>query len=158
MSEGSSLRERFGNTGSFVLGWFLVIVGIPLWPLPGPGTIVVVAGVALLSRHYVWAQKLLDPLQRRAVTAAKFGVATWPRIAFSAFGGLWLFAAGIVWWINPEIPEFDLLGKHFGPPLPLGGWGTGLGLMASAVAGWGLLAYSVKRWRHPETAESETVN
>lgn len=150
MTQGSPLSERFGRTGSFVLGWILVVVGIPLMPLPGPGTIVLVAGVALLSRHYVWAQRLLDPLQKRAITAAKVGVATWPRIAFSAFGGLWLLVLGIVWWINPEIPEFDLLGKHFGPPLPLGGWGTGLGLIASAFAGWGLLAYSVRRWHNAD--------
>ena len=149
MSRGLPLRERFTSTGSFVLGWILVVVGIPLMPLPGPGTIVLVAGVALLSRHYEWARRVLGPLEKRAITAAKIGVATWPRIAFSAFGGVWLFALGIVWWINPEIPEFDLLGKHFGPPLPLGGWATGLGMIASALVGWGLLIYSVKRWHKP---------
>lgn len=146
MNEGAGLRERFGSTGSFVLGWALVVVGIPLMPLPGPGTIVIVAGVALLARHYVWAQKLLDPLRTKAVEAARVGVETWPRITGSALGGLWLFCLGIVWWMSPTIPEFDLLGRHFGPRLPFAGWGTGLGLVASALAGWSLLAYSVKRW------------
>lgn len=146
MKEGTQLRERVGSTGSFVLGWTLVVVGIPLLPLPGPGTIVLVAGVALLSRHYVWARKLLDPLRTRAVDAARHGVRTWPRITMSALGGLWLFCLGVVWWISPTIPEFDVIDYRLGPHLPFPGWGAGLGLIASAIVGWGLLAYSVKRW------------
>lgn len=147
MTEGRGLKERLGSTGSFVLGWFLVIVGIPLLPLPGPGTIVIVAGVALLSRHYVWAQKILDPLRTRAVDAAKIGVATWPRIISSAIGGLWIFIFGIIWWRSPRIPMFDFVGHHFGPYLPFAGWATGLGMIASAFVGWGLLVYSIKQWR-----------
>ena len=141
------MHERIGSTGSFVVGWILVVVGIPMIPFPGPGTIVLVAGVALLSRHYVWAQKLLDPLRTRAVEAARFGVATLPRIAMSALGALTVFAVGIALWMSPTIPEFDLLGLHFGPALPFSGWAAGLGLIASAVVGLSLLAYSVKRWR-----------
>ena len=147
MSEDTRLRDRIGNTGSFILGWTLVVVGIPLMPLPGPGAIVLVTGVALLARHYVWAQKLLDPLRSRAIKAAKVGVETWPRITTSALGGLWLFVLGIVWWISPTIPEFDVVGYHFGPQVPFAGWSVGVGLVASALAAWGLLAYSVKRWR-----------
>jgi uncharacterized protein (TIGR02611 family) len=147
MSEEARLRNRIGNTVSFILGWFLVIVGIPLIPLPGPGTIVLVSGVALLSRHYVWAQRLLDPLRKRAIDAAKLGVETVPRIVMSALGGLWLFSLGVALWVDPAIPEFEILGRQFGPHLPLSGWATGLGLIASALVGWGLLAYSVKRWR-----------
>lgn len=147
MSAGARLRERLNSTGSFFLGWFLVVAGVILWPLPGPGTIVLVAGVALLSRHYVWAQRILEPLRTKAVAAAKLGVATWTRITASALGGLWLFGLGILWWVSPDIPEFDFIGFHFGPRLPLAGWGTSLGLLTSAFVGWGLLAYSVKRWR-----------
>jgi len=50
-------------------------------------------------------------------------------------------------WVSPTIPEFDLLGLHFGPDFSFGGWAAGLGLVASAFVAWGLLAYSVKRWR-----------
>jgi hypothetical protein len=61
-----------------------------------------------------------------------------------------LFALGVVWWISPEIPEFTILSVGFGPQLPAHGWGTAIGLWSSAFAAWGLLAYSIVRWREPE--------
>jgi hypothetical protein len=111
--------------------------------------LIVVAGVALLSRRHVWARRLLDPLRRRAVEAARYGVATWPRIIVSFLGGVWLVALGFVWWISPEIPEFSILNIGFGPQLPAHGWGTAVGLWASALAAWSLLAYSVVRYHEP---------
>lgn len=149
MSVRAAVARWFERTGSEVLGWVLIALGAVLWPLPGPGTIVVVAGVSLLARRYVWAQRLLGPLERKAIEAAKFGVATWPRIFISFLGGLWLFALGVVWWISPEIPRFTILSVGFGPQLPAHGWGTAIGLWSSAIAAWGLLAYSVVRWRDP---------
>lgn len=142
----------FRRTGSELLGWVLIPLGIVLMPAPGPGTLVLVAGLALLAPHYAWARRILDPLERRAVEAAKFGVATWPRIAFSALGGLWLVVLGVVWWVSPEIPEFEVLGVGFGPELPAAGWVTAVGLWVSAAAALGLLAYSVVRWREPRAS------
>ena len=157
MSVRTAVRSWFERTGREILGWVLVVAGIILLPAPGPGTLVLVAGVSLLSRHYVWAQKLLDPLERRAVEAAKFGVATWPRIVLSFLGGVWLLSLGIIWWISPEIPTFSVLSVGFGPRLPAHGWGTALGLWTSAVAAWGLLGYSIVRWRDPHpNAERES--
>ncbi|MFT4298729.1 MAG: PGPGW domain-containing protein [Aeromicrobium sp.] len=144
------LRQWADHTGTEILGWILVPLGIVLMPAPGPGTLVLVGGIALLSRHHSWARRIRDPLQRRAIEAAKYGVATLPRIAVSVLGGVWLFALGVVWIIGPAIPEFEILDVGFGPALPAQGWATGLGLIASACAAWGLLAYSIVRWHHPE--------
>jgi hypothetical protein len=154
MSVGTVLKGWFQRTGSEILGWTLVPVGIVLMPLPGPGMIIVVAGVALLSRNYVWAQKLLEPLERRAVEAARYGVATWPRIALGFLGGLWLTVLGVVWWIGPTIPEFEVLSVGFGPQLPAHGWATALGLWASAAAAWGVLGYSILKWRQPREGDA----
>jgi hypothetical protein len=156
MSVGIALKSWFRRTGSEILGWILTVAGVILIPAPGPGTLVLVAGISLLSRNYVWAQKLLGPLERKAIEAAKFGVATWPRITVSFLGGVWLVALGIVWWISPEIPEFSILSVGFGPELPAHGWATAIGLWTSAIAAWGLLAYSVVRWHEPRKPKAET--
>ncbi|MEJ7633738.1 PGPGW domain-containing protein [Aeromicrobium sp.] len=157
MSAGATLKSWFQRTGREILGWILIPLGLVLMPLPGPGLLIVVAGVALLSRHYVWAQKLLGPLERRAIEAAKYGVATWPRILLGFLGGLWLVSLGVVWWISPEIPEFEVLSVGFGPQLPAHGWATALGLWASAAAAWGLLVYSVIRWHEPKPRSHSDV-
>ena len=142
-------RERgvLERVATETLGWVLVVVGIILWPLPGPGLLIILAGITVLSRQHAWARRALGPVREKAVEAARFGVATWPRITLSALGGVWLFALGVVWWMSPTIPEFSVLGVGFGPRLPAAGWATGLGLMVSAVVAWGLLVYSVRRWR-----------
>lgn len=40
-----------------VLGFFLIVLGLILVPLPGPGWLVVFAGLAILSLEFVWAQE-----------------------------------------------------------------------------------------------------
>jgi hypothetical protein len=41
-----------------VLGWALVIAGAVMLVTPGPGIVVVVAGLAVLARHYHFADRL----------------------------------------------------------------------------------------------------
>ena len=149
MNAGTRIKGWVRRTGSEVLGWILIPLGIVLMPLPGPGMLVLVTGIALLSRHYAWARNLLEPLERTAIEGAKFGVATLPRIFVSLLGVVWLVALGVIWWMKPEIPEFEILGVGFGPQLPAAGWGTALGLWTSAIAALGLLIYSIVRWREP---------
>lgn len=48
------------------LGGVLVAAGIALLFLPGPGILVLLAGVALLAREYLWARRLRDRLNARA--------------------------------------------------------------------------------------------
>ena len=139
------MTSWFRRTGSEVLGWSLVVLGLALLVLPGPGILALVAGVALLAPHYEWARRILDPLHDHAVEAAKEGVSTRGRVLVGAAGVLWIMALGVVWLISPRIPEFSLLGWDIGPRLP-GGSAAGVGLLASGIAGGALLAYSVKRW------------
>jgi uncharacterized protein (TIGR02611 family) len=43
-----------------VVGFAIIVAGIVLIPLPGPGWLIVFAGLALLSTEFVWAGRLLD--------------------------------------------------------------------------------------------------
>ena len=139
------MQSWFRRTGSEVLGWLLVAAGIALVPLPGPGMIVLVTGVALLAPHYEWARRILDPLHERAVKGAKRSVATPLRVLTSAAGVLWLVGLGVLWLSSPTFPPFTVAGWMVGPRLP-GGHAVGIGLVTSGAAAALLLAYSVKRW------------
>ena len=137
-----------------VLGWVLTVAGIGLLALPGPGMLTLVAGLAILSQEYDWAERRLHPVKEKAFDAAAAGVETWPRIVMSTIGALVLTAVGVVWWVDPTIPEFWIVG----PRLPFAGWGSGLSIGLSGVVALGLLVYSVRRFRHgiePEPSVSE---
>ena len=43
-----------------IAGFAVVIVGLILVPLPGPGWLIVFAGLAILATEYVWARRLLN--------------------------------------------------------------------------------------------------
>ena len=139
------MASWFQRTGSEVLGWTLVAVGLALLVLPGPGMLALVAGVALLAPHYAWARRILDPLHDRAVEAAKKGVSTKRSVLVGVASVLWLLGVGTVWLLAPTIPEFSLWGWDIGPRLP-GGSAAGIGMITSGIAGGALLASSVSRW------------
>ncbi len=128
-----------------VLGWVLVVAGIVLVAIPGPGLLLLLAGLVILANEYVWAQRFVDPVRRRAFQAAEESVSAWWRIVVTALGGLWLAGLGVLWWINPQIPRIWILG----PQLPLGGWPTGSGLILSGFLVWGLLIYSIRSFGRP---------
>ena len=127
-----------------VIGWVLTVAGIGLLALPGPGLLTLVAGLAILSQEYDWAERRLHPVKEKAFEAAAAGVETWPRIVLSTLGALALIAVGIVWWVNPTIPEIWFIG----PRLPFAGWGSGLSIVLSGFIALGLLLYSIRRFRY----------
>lgn len=49
-----------------VIGGTLVIGGLAMLVLPGPGILVVLAGLAVLGTQYAWARRALDETKRRA--------------------------------------------------------------------------------------------
>ncbi len=49
-----------------VVGSTLVLIGLAMLVLPGPGIVVIIAGLAVLAREFIWAQGLLDKAQTTA--------------------------------------------------------------------------------------------
>ncbi|MGZ4595141.1 MAG: TIGR02611 family protein [Actinomycetes bacterium] len=43
-----------------VAGFAIIVTGLVLIPLPGPGWLIVFAGLALLATEFVWAERLLN--------------------------------------------------------------------------------------------------
>jgi uncharacterized protein (TIGR02611 family) len=50
-----------------ILGVAVIAIGIVLLPLPGPGWVIIFAGLGILASEYTWARRLLA-FMRRQVT------------------------------------------------------------------------------------------
>jgi uncharacterized protein (TIGR02611 family) len=55
----------------FVVGAALVLVGLAMLVLPGPGIVVVVLGFAVLATEFVWAEVALDKAKEKASQAGQ---------------------------------------------------------------------------------------
>jgi hypothetical protein len=128
-----------------LVGWVLVVGGAILMPLPGPGLLILLSGLIVLSQEYEWAERRLEPVKKKAIEGAKDGVATYPRILFAAVSATTLIAVGVWWWTDPDIPEIWIFGPKL--PLGLGGWPTGSTIILSGLIAWGVLIYSIKVYR-----------
>jgi hypothetical protein len=124
--------------GVVVLGVVLLLVGIALLVLPGPGLLLVLAGLITLASEFPKLERYVDPVRDRAMKAAEDSVSSPLRIAVSVAAGLALIAAGVVWGLVRW--------------LPLAGWGTGTSLIMSGLFLLGLLAWSRRHGRVRSTA------
>lgn len=58
------------RAGVFVIGWLVVLAGVIMLAIPGPGMLATIVGFAILATEFVWARHLLRKT-RRAAEAAK---------------------------------------------------------------------------------------
>ena len=127
-----------------VVGWTLILAGIAALVLPGPGLLMLFAGLVVLSQQYEWAERRLEPVERVAKRAAAEGVETWPRVVMSAMGGLAILAFGALWIIDPDAPGWWPVRESW---WLIGGPATGVTLVLSGFIALGLLAYSFWKYR-----------
>ncbi|WP_460063568.1 TIGR02611 family protein [Streptomyces sp. YKOK-I1] len=57
------------QVGVFVIGLAVVVAGIIMLPLPGPGWIVIFGGMAIWATEFVWAQLVLRWTKRKVTEA-----------------------------------------------------------------------------------------
>ena len=81
-----------------VLGAAVVVVGVVLIPLPGPGWLIVFAGLAILATEFAWAERLLT-FARRKVHAWTDWVLAQSLVVRGLIGLLGLVFAGCVLWV-----------------------------------------------------------
>lgn len=127
-------------------GWAVLAIGTILLPLPGPGSLVMIAGLRLLVPHYTWAARTYDFARDRALEAAAAGVRTWPRVALSALGPLWLAALAWAYAASVQIPRYTVGGLEIGPDLPFRSPASMFGLGISAAFTAALLVLTTLRW------------
>lgn len=138
------------RTGIEVAGWVLIAFGLAALVLPGPGLLGLVAGLAVLSLRYRWANRLLRPVKAKAFKAAEQGVQTWLRISVSVTGALLVMAVGVIWGLWSRAPHWWPYSQRLWLP---GGWGTGTGLIVSGLIALALIVYSYRRFRGSRPAQ-----
>lgn len=121
-----------------VAGGLVLAIGVVLLVLPGPGLLLVLAGLLILASEFPAVERYVEPVRRRAMQAAADSVASPFRIACSTAVGLLLIAAGFVW---------ALVGW-----LPFSGWSTGSSLILSGLIVFALLIWSYRRVRAQRAA------
>jgi uncharacterized protein (TIGR02611 family) len=63
------LARNGRRIGIAAVGGFLVIAGIALLVLPGPGWLVIFLGLGILATEFVWAERLLNKAKEKAQQA-----------------------------------------------------------------------------------------
>lgn len=134
------------------LGWAVLALGILALFLPGPGLLLTLAGLVLLSTQYPWARRLLEPVRVRAWQAAVEGTESWLRITLSALAALCIAAVGVIWLVSPPQPAWWPLHEVL---WLFGGPAVGVTMVVSSIIGLSLLAYSVKRFYRRPAAVAE---
>lgn len=116
-----------------LVGAVVLLVGIALLVLPGPGLLLILAGLVILASEFPALERHVDPVRERAMKAAEDSVSSPLRIAGSVLAGLGLIAVGVV------------AGLRVFPWLPFPGWGTGSSLILSAIVLFALLGWSYRK-------------
>ncbi|HEY5835987.1 PGPGW domain-containing protein [Streptomyces sp.] len=121
------------NAALAVAGAILLVAGVALLVLPGPGLLLVLAGMIVLARAFPRLERHVEPVRARAIQAAEDSVTSRWRLAGSVLTGAVLVGAGVVWGLMPDLPS--------------GGWPTGAALILSGVLLFALLVQSYRRVR-----------
>ena len=125
-------------------GWIMVVAGIAALILPGPGLLLLFAGLAILSQQYTWAEKRLQPVKVKALKTAADSVQTWPRIVGSTLGALVLVGFGVLFVLQPPAPSWWPLRESW---WLIGGWPAGITLIFSGLIALGMVVYSFFKFR-----------
>ncbi|MBX3314850.1 MAG: PGPGW domain-containing protein [Actinobacteria bacterium] len=59
-------RNVFVRIGTIVVGFAVLIGGLVMLVLPGPGLVGIIVGLGLLARELAWAERLLEYVKKRA--------------------------------------------------------------------------------------------
>ena len=126
-----------------VVGWLLLVAGVAALVLPGPGLLLMFAGLAVLSQQYEWAERWVEPVRLRALRGAAQSVETWPRIVLSSSFAVLLAGCGVLWIVKPDAPSWWPVDDAWWLP---GGMWTGITQVISGLLALALIVYSYRRF------------
>lgn len=112
-----------------LVGFALIAAGVALLVLPGPGIIVVVAGLGVLATQYDWARGLFTKGKEKAAEAQHEAVQSVPRIVLTVGTACVTTALGVAMILVDDVawPIWDSVGDALWTPV------TGGVLIGTAV-------------------------
>ena len=78
------------------LGSLLLVAGVAMLALPGPGWLTIAGGLAILAKDVAWAERALERVRRRLPSDEDGSVST-PLVVLSVIIAV-VAVAGSVWW------------------------------------------------------------
>lgn len=120
-----------------VVGGLLTLAGIAMLVLPGPGFVVVAAGLAVLATRFDWAKKPLNYAKVKARQGVDEVASSTARTALAAAGGLAMVLVGAL--------------RLAGVQIPLLGAVTAALIVVSGLAALGTVVYARRTRRTPGT-------
>jgi len=65
-SEEQARRHIIIRVGTIVIGSIVLLIGLAMMVLPGPGILGVLAGLGILSRELPWAERMIEYVKKRS--------------------------------------------------------------------------------------------
>ncbi len=124
-----------------VLGVALLLIGVALLVLPGPGFLLIAAALALLATQFEWAKRPLDYAWDKAQVGIDEVGRSRFRTALSMLSALVLVAIGVLDLAGIDIPWVNTL--------------TAAMLILSGLILVGTIVYALRRAKAPQRSESQ---
>lgn len=101
--------RRFAVVAVAVVGGTLTLAGVALLVLPGPGFVLVAAGLALLATKFTWAARPLAYAKDKAQVGMDEVAQSRRRAALAVLGAVGLLVAGALEIAGVDLPLVNLL-------------------------------------------------
>lgn len=134
-----------------VTGWTLLLLGVAMLVLPGPGILGVFLGLVVLAQRYPWARRLQEASREKVRESVRVSVESRWRIAVSVLAVAALVTCGLFVASDPRLPgavDFEVLGLAVGPRIPGAGLLPGSVMVASALLALAIVVGAWWRFRH----------
>lgn len=122
-----------------VIGCVLLLVGVALLVLPGPGFVLIAGALALLATQFEWAKRPLDYAKDKASVGIEEVATSKFRASLAVVCALGMVATGVVELAGVRLPHLNAL--------------TALMLILSGLFLVGTLVYAVVRARSNAAAD-----
>ena len=96
-TEEEARRHVVIRVGTIIVGFIVLLGGLAMMILPGPGIVGVLAGLGILSRELVWAERMIEYVQKKAKIDELKEQPVWVKGLAWGFTGLAIAAS--VWWM-----------------------------------------------------------